>query len=122
VWLVTGRKELSEAVFFPGLKGYSQSGHHPWEEGFFLFQFCVFKSLVNFFRLHTTKTRNFKIFQKSNGHSAKIRKRKNPEIWNMKKKWQSSKEYLAKSGYKPEIKYKSLIILLFVWVHNESQI
>jgi hypothetical protein len=40
----------------------------------------------------------FKIFQKFNRHSAKIRKRKDPEIWNMKKKWQSSKEYLAKSG------------------------
>jgi hypothetical protein len=32
------------------------------------------------------------------------------------------KEYLAKSGYKPEIKYKSLIILLFFWLNNENQI
>jgi hypothetical protein len=31
-------------------------------------------------------------------------------------------EDLAKSGYKPAIKYKSLIILLYVWLHNENQI
>jgi hypothetical protein len=29
---------------------------------------------------------------------------------------------LAKSGYKPEIKYKSSIILLYVWLHNENHI
>jgi hypothetical protein len=31
-------------------------------------------------------------------------------------------EDLAKSGYKPAIKYKSLIILLYVWLRNENQI
>jgi hypothetical protein len=31
-------------------------------------------------------------------------------------------EDLAKSGYKPAIKYKSLTILLYVWLHNENQI
>jgi len=50
-----GRTELFEAMFFPGIFGYSQSGDHPWEKGFFLFQFCGFKSLVNFLRLHTRK-------------------------------------------------------------------
>jgi hypothetical protein len=31
-------------------------------------------------------------------------------------------EDLAKSGYKPEIKYKSSINLLYVWRHTENQI
>jgi hypothetical protein len=30
------------------------------------------------------------------------------------------KEDLAKSGYKLEIKYKILIILLYIWLHNEN--
>ncbi len=30
------------------------------------------------------------------------------------------KEDLAKSGYKLEIKYKILIILLYIWPHNEK--
>ncbi len=34
----------------------------------------------------------------------------------------TEKIYLAKYGYKPEIKYKSLIILLYVWLHNENDI
>jgi hypothetical protein len=29
---------------------------------------------------------------------------------------------LVKSGYKPEIKYKSLNILLYFWFHNENQV
>jgi hypothetical protein len=29
---------------------------------------------------------------------------------------------LAKSGYKPEIKYKSSIISLYVWLHDENHI
>jgi hypothetical protein len=31
-------------------------------------------------------------------------------------------EDLAKSGYKPDIKYKPLIILLYVWLHNDNHI
>jgi len=32
------------------------------------------------------------------------------------------KDDLAKSGYKPPKKYKSLIILLYLWLHNENQV
>jgi hypothetical protein len=32
------------------------------------------------------------------------------------------KEDLAKSGYKPEIKHKSLIMLLYFWLDPENQI
>jgi hypothetical protein len=32
-----------------------------------------------------------------------------------------SKEDLAKSGCKPNMKYKSLIILLYLWLHIENQ-
>jgi hypothetical protein len=32
------------------------------------------------------------------------------------------KEHLAKSGYKLPKKYKSLIILLYLWLHNENQV
>jgi hypothetical protein len=31
-------------------------------------------------------------------------------------------EDLAKSGYKSELNYKSLVILLYLWLHNESHI
>jgi hypothetical protein len=31
-------------------------------------------------------------------------------------------EDLVNSGYKPEINYKYLIILLYVWLHNENHI
>jgi hypothetical protein len=31
-------------------------------------------------------------------------------------------EDLAKSGYKPEVKFKNLIILPYFWLHNENQI
>jgi hypothetical protein len=39
--------------------------------------------------------------------------------WKMSQKWQSS---LSKSSYRSEIKYKSLITCLFVWLHNKNQI
>jgi len=62
--------------------------------GFFFSNFfpilCIQK-FGEFFRLHTRKTKFSKKIQKFNHHSAKFRKRKNPEIWKMKKKWQSSK-------------------------------
>jgi hypothetical protein len=31
-------------------------------------------------------------------------------------------ENLAKSGYKPDMKYKPLIILLYFWLHTENQV
>jgi hypothetical protein len=40
----------------------------------------------------------------------------------MSKMWQHHQEDLAKSGYKPEIKYKSFIIVLHFWLHNENQV
>jgi hypothetical protein len=52
----------------------------------------------------------------------KFEKEKTLKFGTCRKSGKHQKEYLAKSGYKPEIKYKSLIILLFVWGHNESQI
>jgi hypothetical protein len=59
-----------------------------------------------------------------NRHSAKIRKKKKKTLkfGRCRKSGNHQKEYLAKSGYKPEIKYKSLIILLFFWLNNENQI
>ncbi len=38
----------------------------------------------------------------------------------MQKKWQSSLENLAKSGYQPEMKYKTLIGLLHFCLHTEK--
>jgi hypothetical protein len=32
------------------------------------------------------------------------------------------KEDLAKSGYKPDVKYKFLIIFLYFWLQNENHI
>jgi len=46
----------------------------------------------------------------------------NPSIGSWTKSDDHWLEDLAKYGYKPEIKYKSLITLLYVWLHNENQI
>jgi hypothetical protein len=40
--------------------------------------------------------------------------------WKMLKKWRPWED-LAKFGYKPEIKYISLIILHCLWLHDENQ-
>jgi hypothetical protein len=63
---------------------------------------------------HRSKTVFFGIFVCSQSGNPSIgRQRKSDDHW---------LEDLAKYGYKPEIKYKSLITLLYVWLHNENQI
>jgi hypothetical protein len=40
----------------------------------------------------------------------------------MEKRGEHPKEDLAKSGYKSDVEYEYLIILLYSWLHIESQI
>jgi hypothetical protein len=50
------------------------------------------------------------------------RKKKPLKFGRCRKSGDCPEEDLAKSGYKSELNYKSLVILLYLWLHNESHI
>jgi hypothetical protein len=43
-------------------------------------------------------------------------------IWRCRKTGDDPQKDLAKSGYRPKMKFKSLIILLYIWLHAGNQI